>query len=590
MSLRNGIFLATLFGLLTGGPLAADAAIRANVDRSELLPGETVTLQLRQDDPDAGMQPDLRPLEKDFRVLDTRQSQQIRIVNGRQDATIDLHIVLLPKRSGAVTIPALRSGGETTRPIPLQVLAEVKRDDRARSDLFAQAEISNTAPYAQAETIYTVRIFDALGLLQANIAAPDLPGVNVDTSGEAKARQEIIGGRRYTVHEQQFTLTPETPGSIEIPPTIVTARVPDERPSRRGRMGGFDDAFGRAGFGGSLFDSMMNPGRSVRIATNPLQLDVQPRPSEAQQGWFLPASHVSLAEEWIPADGEVRVGDALVRIVKLRALGASTEQLPVFAIPEPAGARQYDEGKREGTRPTEDGTLSVREQTVTILPTQAGTLEIPPVEVPWFDVTTQKVRKATLPGRTLKVLAAPGATTDAAPPAEAATASSAPVADRSAANAAADTLPTPPDGASENPAASVAAILAGLALALGGGTWLYRRQRSTGEERGSVRQAARAVDAACRTNDAARARASLLAWARLALPDVSIRHPLDIERQLPDDNFRRAIRNLDATLFRPDPEPWSGEELRHSFARIRRRRLAPQKTGPNTLPDLYPSR
>ena len=578
MSLRNGFFFAALAGLLACLPSSAAAELTARVDRNELLPGETVTLQLRQDDRSAGLQPDLAPLEKDFRILDRRQSQQIRIINGRQEANIDLQVVLLPKQAGTVTIPALRSGSESTRPITLRVLSEVKRDDRARSDLFAKAELSDAAPYAQAETLYTVRIFDALGMLQANVEAPEIPGVRVETSGEARANQEIIGGRRYTVHEQQFRLIPEKAGTFEIPPTVVTARVPDERPSRRSR---FDDFFGRSGFGSGLFDSMMNPGRSVRIATNPLSLEAQERPSEARQGWFLPARHVSLAEEWIPAEGEVRVGDALTRVVKLRALGASTEQLPVFAIPEPGGASQYDEGEREGTRPTEDGTLSVREQTVTILPTRAGTLEIPPVEVPWFDVTTQEVRKATLPGRTFTVVAAPGAT-EAAPPGQ-------PPLPAVATREASPDSQASDAGLAPDPA-TVATLVAVL-MAIAGGAFALSRRRTDAREPGvSVRAAARSVDAACRAHDARRARQALLEWGRIALPGSAIRHPLDIHRQIPDDDFREALRALDAHLFRPDPGPWSGDDLRRSFARIRSRRQHRPETGSTPLPALYPSR
>ncbi len=55
--------------------------VTATVDRNELIRGETVTLTLRVEGQQGGVEMDLTPLEADFQVVSTRTSSQMRSSN-----------------------------------------------------------------------------------------------------------------------------------------------------------------------------------------------------------------------------------------------------------------------------------------------------------------------------------------------------------------------------------------------------------------------------------------------------------------------------------------------------------------------------
>lgn len=579
---------ATIVALATSVAIlqttSAHAALSAHVDRTELIAGETVRLSLQEDDLHAAAVPDLMPLEKDFEILDVRQSRQISISGGRQEVSQSWIVTLLPRAVGALVIPEIRAGASATRAIPIEIVARERSEKRPNRDLFLEVEVAPGTPYVQAETVYSVRVFDGLGLRSATLREPQIQGARVESFGEPSTREEILDGRRYQVHEQRFAITPTRSGTLAIPPAVLEGRITD--PDARSRFGGRDlfsdffagQPFGARGgsLGSSLLDQVMDPGRRIRVASQPLSLEVKPRPGGAEQGWFLPAKNVDLVEEWTPATTSLQVGDAITRKVTLRVLGATAEQLPAFVIPGPEGARQYEEGKREGTQPSDLGTVSVREQKVTILPTQSGVLKIPALEIPWFDTENETSRIASLPPRTFEVL---------------------PVAQSLLPNqdtAAAPVASIPTVTAALSPEADENMIPAALAIAAAFGTgiaaaWIFLRWRNKSpRKRALIRHGAHAVEVACRAGDGPAAREAFLAWGRLALDDTSILEPLALARRLQHPKLEESVRDLEAALFSRRAEPWSGKEMRTAFREARRQ--APRDRAPSigNLPALYP--
>ncbi|MBY0278536.1 BatD family protein, partial [Candidatus Binatia bacterium] len=73
---------------------AAAGSLEASITPKVVDDGDTVrlTLRLRGDAPAAG--PDLSPLQRDFDVLGSQQSQRVSIVDGEVDATRELEILL----------------------------------------------------------------------------------------------------------------------------------------------------------------------------------------------------------------------------------------------------------------------------------------------------------------------------------------------------------------------------------------------------------------------------------------------------------------------------------------------------------------
>jgi hypothetical protein len=579
------------------------------------------------------------------------------VVNGAVEQSLDVELLLQPKRSGTLEIPALQAGdlaseplqvtvrdaGTTTPPAPdaaagspadtarastPEVVARAARAGQAPPDLFLEATADQTTPFVQGEVRYTVRVYDGLGIREGALTAPEAGGARIEPRGDTRTREQVVGGRRYVVHERDFALFPQAAGELTIPPVVLQARVPDE--DGRARRSPFADAFGddafaemfaqmrAGGFGGSLFDRMMNPGREVRVRSNPVTLDVQGRPGEAGSGWFLPATAVTLTQSWTPAKPTFRVGETVQRTITLTAEGASAAQLPVLHAGDASGVKQYAGKPETRSRPGTGGPVAELTQTFDLLPASSGTITLPRIEVPWWDVASRTQRTAVLPEETIEVLPAPG-TADAtaaqtAPQpqgqAQPRAASQPPVAgDPDASSRAADAATTAdaPDGAvaqlrallAEHPMAGGAAGLISLA-AFGAAFWLARRSRrlaaATGAPAASshtvphvpARALVDALHRACTGGDARTVRDALLAWARATWADAPPANAVAVARRLGDAGFTRAVKSLDDSLYAPHAGVFDGDAFWRAFQQARRAAGPGASDAADVLPALYP--
>jgi BatD DUF11 like domain len=603
--------IAVAITALPAAPAVTLAAteLTARASQTDVPDGATFDLLLSAAGDPPSAAPDLSVLERDFEILGRRQTQRVAVVNGRADTSFDWIVTLAPRRAGSLTIPAIRAGDASTSPLTITVGAAPSAPSsggraasdpaataapRAGADLFVEASVDQDAPVVQGEVRYTVRVYDGVGIRDGALTEPAGDQLLFTPVGDARSYEKTVGGRPYRVYEREFHVAPQASGELMIPPVTLQARVPTPRAQGRGRspfddsMGDafFDDAFagmaGRFGFGSALLEQMMaGGGRQVRVRSNPITLHVKPRPTEAGSEWFLPARAVELQETWTPSRPSFRVGEAVARTITLRALGSSAEQLPRFEIPAPDGARQYPEGARDGSLPTGEGTIAVLEQTVSLVPTSAGRLMLPAVEVRWWDIAAEEMRTARLPEETFDVLPAAGEASSEHPQPDALSSGPAPTsasgsAERSADAAISSSTPNATDAAPPSAAARPhsgavafgAAVLVPLLLV---GAWLTLRRRARAAApptHGSTRPAASparslaAVRAACRSGDAAGTRSALLAWARATWPAAPPRNTAEIGARLATTpGLTTALATLDAQLFGRSAEPWNGEDL-----------------------------
>jgi hypothetical protein len=117
----TGLLLLVL--LLTAFPSGVSAqTVKAFVDRDTIHLGETVRFTIRWAGPNPGTSVNLGVLKKDFDILGTRQSNQIKIINGRTKIISEWVTKLRPKHTGEVEIPSIQVGPHQTLPITLTVL------------------------------------------------------------------------------------------------------------------------------------------------------------------------------------------------------------------------------------------------------------------------------------------------------------------------------------------------------------------------------------------------------------------------------------------------------------------------------------
>ncbi len=378
------------------------ADMQARVASRTVGVGQSFVLQLQVDSKSATTAPDLSPLQNEFDVLATSRSSQTSIINGSRTDTIGWLITLAPKIKGKITIPALTAGTETSQPIRLNVVdaSKLPASSTANTGIEVQVTADTKTRYVQEEIPVTVRIITGGNLRNASLETPTSSRFLLTQRGKDTNRQMVRNGRQVTVIERNYLLKPQVSGKIVVPPMTLKAvlSVPsNSRSPFEGMYGG--QAFGNSLFGNSFFDNFVNSGKEVVVRSNPLVLEIKARPGKGN-GWFLPAKNVKLSEQWSPEKPVFRVGETVSRIIRVVALGASNEQLPDLNVSSARGAKVYLDKTRNKSIDTPDGTAAIREFTMSVVPTKAGEISFPAIEVKWWDTTLDKQRVAILPAQT----------------------------------------------------------------------------------------------------------------------------------------------------------------------------------------------
>jgi hypothetical protein len=555
VTLQRLLALATLVVVALSGPplLAQEPPLQASVDRTTVRSNESFTLVLRAEGPVRG-EPEIAPLAAQFEILNTMSSRRIGIVNTRATEVNEWQFQLMPKAAGDFTIPPLRIGDRQSNAIDLRVLAPDPASS-AVADIFMELTAEPDVVYAQAQVLFTLRLYVGVSTGRATLTTPETTGVEaiVEKLGDDNAYRTSRGGRTFDVRERRYAVFPQAAGKLTIGPVTYEAMVIPDR--------GFS--------------------RVQRFRSDVLELTVEPAvapPPELAGAAWLPAQQVTLAEEW-SGQGELAVGIPRTRTIVVEGLGLLETQLPDLTLDTQPGVRQYADRPEFVREVTEQGLRSRRSVSYAVIAQTPGEVTLAGVRLPWWNVATQRWEVAELPPRVLSV----------APSGDAVAASVTP----------------------EEPAAAVAAVAAAphepsywpWVAAAFGVAWLataalWWRSRSPGREpplpgatpthdaKPAVRKILRDLGSACAVSDAAAARTALLQYAEARFAPAPPRSLGALAAVLPE-GLAREVLSLEAHLYGAAAGVWHGDGLKALLGELETAATAPAPPPGDPLLPLY---
>ncbi len=383
--------LAFVLMTLLGAGLA-QATVTAELDRSVIQEGETVTLTIHTDDPNAG-QPDFSELADVFDILGTSHSLVQQIINGRVSVDNSYSAELLPRAGGEQVIPPIKVGKEYSPTLKLTVR---KADPKAKAagDIFLETELEKPSVYVQEQNTLTVRLLFARKLLGGQLSEPVADHLIVQKLGDDKSYQTTRGGKTYQVIERRYAMFPEKSGQIKIGPLMLSGRIaePQQDPYR-------------------FFQS----GRRIRIISPAVTMQVKTIPAEFRGKPWLPAKKVSFTETWDGLDN-LKAGEPITRTVELVAVGLNETQLPDLTFPGNNDIRIYAEPAESGTWTDGENVIAKKRWKLAIIPLHAGTLTIPGISLDWFNTKTRSRSTAVLPDKNITVAPSAAGNVAAPPP------------------------------------------------------------------------------------------------------------------------------------------------------------------------------
>ncbi len=520
--------------------------------------------------------PDFSPLEADFQILKRSQSTSLSIINGQLNSTRVWKLMLMAKRAGELTLPAIAFGKDKSNSLKLKVVKpDTSKQATADRDIYIDVEVDNASPYVQQEVMYTVRVFRAVNINTASLNNPSIEGGDalIEKLGEDRNNEIWKNNKRYQITERRFVIFPQSSGDMTIQPVQLEVQL-------QGNNSSVFDYY--------RFNSSSN-NRIVRIESKPVQLKVKPVPAEFSGDVWLPAKSLHLDQEWSLNPAKLITGEPVTRSIRISVEGLGATQLPALPMSLPDGLKSYPDQPVFEQKPIGQGSMSSRLDKIAIIPSKPGSYQLPSISLAWWNTEKDRQEIAQLPAVELSVMASTGMAinnTSATPP---------------------DSNQAPINAADEPQAQQVAAVVATpewlyallVFMALGWivtllAWWWTRRQATAQRPRQKAHMAEapslsaihKRMSLACVQHDAKTVRDCLLEWAALQWPDESIRHLSAIAARV-DDDFRKDVLSLEKSLYSQVATGWNGQQFFERFKQQRPNKTTAQTHSAEGLEPLY---
>lgn len=407
----NKTVFAVLLLFTTYTSLAAQFV--ATVSDNKISAGQSLQLNLTLKDAKAKKAPDLQPLNKDFEVYGQQKYSTFNSTNGVIVSESGWDITLMPKHDGEVIIPSIQistdNGVLSTAELRVFVTSGTTRqqnssqggagdvDNDAGLGISLVSTINKDSVFVKEPLIYTLKIISYRNILNLSLEDIKSSDATIDKVSEPKQYRQVIGGRNAHVFEIKYYVTPVNTGKIVIAPAIVfgEAQIPSSQTQRGNNMSTLNNFF--------FNDSMSF--KPFRLKSEQFIIHAV-APQIKDKSW-LPLQNLTLIEEWKGLEN-AKVGDTIIRKIKMVANGSFSNQLPsvqrfmdVNGLKSYADKPTYSNDVKSGS----DLIVGTKEETFTLVSTQAGNIILPEITVPWYNLHTKRDEVASLPAKTITIAA-----------------------------------------------------------------------------------------------------------------------------------------------------------------------------------------
>ncbi len=316
-------------------------------------------------------------------------------------------------------------------------------------------------------------------------------------------------------------------------------------------------------------------------AINVLVSPIPPPPADFPDAAWFPAKSVELSQVWSRSPDNLPAGEPVTRHITVTALGQLETQIPVIELKVSDSIKVYPDKPELRNAAVPKGILASRKDQYAMIGVSPGTVEMPELKLPWWNIDSGVWEVATLPGATINIL--PSANALPVPP---------PVPE-----VVEETVESPVEtvvvqgGLWQQVSIGLAALWVLTVLA-----WWLRsrpeRKPRAAEEPPLHQQQAKFLKAAKRAalaGDSTGVKDALLAWSRLQWPTGAPRSIGELATRV-SDPLAKELRVLCNASYGPHNTPWDGERLAKALRSLTVLPDEKEEQEVDSLPPLMPDR
>ncbi len=543
--------LLFIFTLMTSAAQAANITVKTS--RNPVAMDSTFHL-VYEADSSVDDDPDFSPIYKDFDVLSSSQSTNMRSINGNWSLKKTWQLTLFAKGTGRFTIPAINFGKDISPAIQLTVTdgssprgssPKQKQQATIPAKIFLEGTIDKKIGWIQSQFIYTVRLLRTVNIIGASLSEPQTSDADAIIHKISEDQyQTTRQGIRYEVIERVYAIFPQKSGTLIIKPVTFEGRINATQPR-------------------TIFDQFRLSGQLKRLRNKAIEITVKAAPKTINLQNWLPASDVQLIDEWSNDIQNIKAGEPVTRTILIAAEGLTGVQLPDLQFEDIKGLKQYADKPIIEDKQSNTGITGYKQIKVALIPARAGTYTLPEIKLQWWNTKTNKKAFATLPETIITAIADINAdsTTNIATTSPTAT----------------NKIPLNENTPTDNKTALPVTIVSGShnywkgLTALFAFAWLVTlillfKKSKTGDKKDnnqtkhSITAATNTVIKNAKKNDPGKTRTALITWAQLNYNNKQLNNLTQISQQC-SNKLSQQIRQLNQALYSPEKPSWNGMKL-----------------------------
>ncbi len=387
--------------------------------------------------------------------------------------------------------------------------------------------------------------------------------------------QKNLEGYTYHVLERRYGVVADKSGSLKIQPPVLTGYT--RKNDTQGRNGMFH-----------WMNAMLEP---LRVSANPTILDIKPMPEGITLAKWLPAKSFSIHEDWSVSASAFQLGQPITRTITMEATGITAEKLPEINQLDHPDLLIYPDKPQMENSSGEKELLAKRTEKLAIIPTKTGEIQLPQIDVKWWNIDQDRFEIASLPARTIQVTAPA-----AANPLHSSSSVSGSPSEISQSREEDSQLSNTPL-LFKNERTIWISIVSALLLAWGLTLLFWRKNSQHPSEissaliqsakQNSIHELKKQFKSAALNNQPNQSRQALIEWAKWIWPSQDIRTLGDIEKCLCNPHTKELLRELDQCIYTNQSRHWNGKAL---WEKLEKEMDILKKSGskqPDELPSLY---
>ncbi len=249
---------------------------------------------------------------------------------------------------------------------PLLATAQSSKVSPGELGLEVSIEAADRMPYEREMILLNIRGVFRRHITRENLEQPDFEGFNWAQLGPDSWKEERLAGKKVKVFERRMAIFPNRSGTLKIGAFTHKLTLTDES----------DDWF------------------EHQITSAPLEVQVAPPPVASD--WWFPVRSLRITDDWSNAPDQLAVGEGVLRVVRLDALGATPEMAPPMPTLTSPSAMIFPHPEKRLVELTPEGPLTHIFWRWTIRPSNDVSTIVEPLSFNFFNTTHDIARDVTI--------------------------------------------------------------------------------------------------------------------------------------------------------------------------------------------------